>query len=374
MDLNSSIDLIILDKENNLILIKRENEPYKNQFSLIGGAQLKFESFENAIERILKEKAGLNSKIENLKVKFENNNEFELKQLKTYDSGNDSKGVNTTLFLIKTNLEKNKLLKEFKSENIEVFEKDNLPQLAFEHNKFISNFFFHDKNYTTRIKQDISITIDLVIFTIQNNFLKILLSKRSKEPFSNHFSLPGGFVNVDKTLDENAQELLKRDTNIQDVYLEQLYSFGNLKRDPRGRVISIGYYALINSEKQNLISSNKYSNSNWISIKELKNEKIAFDHKEIIEMGIERIKNKIEYSNIAFQLLPEKFTLAELQEVYETILDKKLDKRNFRKKIAELEIVEELNEFKKQGRMRPAKYYRFLERSKETPLKAKRWI
>ena len=153
-----------------------------------------------------------------------------------------------------------------------------------------------------------------------------------------------------------------------------MYTFGDVNRDKRGRTISVAYYALIDSSKLNLIPSKKYDDINWFSLSEIKKLKFAFDHDKIIAQALDRIKNKIEYTNIAFQLLPEKFTLAELQEVYETILETKIDKRNFRKKIAELDMVIELNEYKKQGRMRPAQYYKFKERTKETILKANKWV
>ncbi|MEC8220911.1 MAG: NUDIX domain-containing protein [Nanoarchaeota archaeon] len=374
MESLSSIDIIIVDKNQNILLKKRDKEPFQNLFSLVGGGQLQFESFDAAIERILKQKAGFSCKINNLNITHSSKQKFTLKQIRTYDSGDDSKGGNTTIFLLETNLDSIETLKLFSNSELRFFNKNSVPKLAFNHNTFISDFFFHEKNYTTKFEQDISITIDIVILTIQNESLKVLLSKRTKAPYLNHYSLPGGFASRENSLEEDALNLLKRDVNIGNIFLEQLFTFGDVERDERGRVISIAYYALIDIQNQNLISSEKYSESTWMTIQEIQKENIAFDHKKIISLAIERIKNKIEYSNIAFQLLPEKFTLAELQKVYEIILEKKLDKRNFRKKIHELEMLEELEEFKKEGRMRPAKYHRFIERTKETPLKAKRWI
>lgn len=374
MQSQSSIDILIFDKEEDIILLKRQHEPFINFFSLVGGAQLQFESFDAAIERILKHRVGFSCKVQNLQITHSSGKIFKLKQLKTYDSGNDPKGGNTTLFVLETNLEKEELPYFFTKGILQPFQKNAIPQLAFEHNSFISDYFFREKNYTTKFNQDISITIDIVIFTIQNETLKVLLSRRTKEPHKNKYSLPGGFATKEHSLDTNAKKLLQRDTNVKDVFLEQLYTFGDIKRDERGRVISIAYYALINSDNQKLISSEKYSKSDWVSINKIQKKEIAFDHNKIINLALERLKNKIEYTNIAFQLLPEKFTLAELQKVYEIILERDLDKRNFRKKIHELEMLEELEEYKKEGRMRPAKYHRFIERKKETPLKAKRWI
>ncbi len=228
------------------------------------------------------------------------------------------------------------------------------------------------ENY--KLNQNIVIAVDIVILTIKDGLLKVLLTKRTLEPYNHMYSIPGGLVENKISLENSAKNILTRDTSISDVYLEQLYTFGDVNRDKRGRTISVAYYALIDSSKLNLIPSKKYDDINWFSLSEIKKLKFAFDHDKIIAQALDRIKNKIEYTNIAFQLLPEKFTLAELQEVYETILETKIDKRNFRKKIAELDMVIELNEYKKQGRMRPAQYYKFKERTKETILKANKWV
>ncbi len=239
---------------------------------------------------------------------------------------------------------------------------------VFKEEEYLQEYEYYSK------QQKISLAIDLVIFTIKDKMLKVLVNKRLIQPYKNLFSIPGGFARAEVGLEQNAKNILFRDTNIDKVYLEQLYTFGELTRDKRGRTISIAYYALIDYNKVKLIPSEKYQFADWYSLSSIKKMEFAFDHKEIINMAIERIKNKIQYTNIAFQLLPEKFTLAELQDVYEIIIEEKLDKRNFRKKIFELDMIEELEEFKKDGRMRPAKYYRFKERTKETILKPKKWI
>jgi len=226
----------------------------------------------------------------------------------------------------------------------------------------------------SEINQNIVVALDIVILTIKDNLLKVLLTKRTIEPYIHRYSLPGGIVDEKLSLDEAAKNILKRDTNISDAFLEQLYTFGDLNRDKRGRTISVAYYALIDYSKLNLIPSKKYDEIGWYSLSDIKKMKFAFDHDKIIQIALDRIKNKIEYTNIAFQLLPEKFTLAELQQIYETILETSIDKRNFRKKIAELDMVVELNEYKKMGRMRPAQYYKFKERTKETILKANKWV
>ncbi len=268
-------------------------------------------------------------------------------------------------------LKKNSFELSFKG--IFFYDKNNIPKIKKYYNKILEEYFFYYEDYTSKKVQNVSVTVDVVIFTIKDNSLKVLLAKRKKEPFKNSFSIPGGFIDIDKSLYDNAIEILKRDTNISKTYLEQLYTFGDTKRDPRGRVISVSYFALIDYSKLSLIPSEKYENLNWYSIEECEKLNFAFDHKKIIFYAFERIKNKIEYTNIAFQLLPEKFTLSELQKVYEIILGKKLDKRNFRKKIFEINLLEELKEYKKVGRMRPAKLYTF-KNKKETIMKAKKIV
>ena len=208
-------------------------------------------------------------------------------------------------------------------------------------------------------KQNISVAIDIVILTIKNNTLKVLLNKRVNEPHKNKLALPGGFCLKDVSLEDNAKQLLKRDIGIDNIYLEQLYTFGDINRDIRGRTISISYYALVDFNKIEINLSQKFSEFNWVRLDELQNHSLAFDHIDIIQFAQERIKNKIEYTTIAFQLLPEKFTFTQLQKTYEIILNTQLDKRNFRKKIFELDLVEELDETIQEGRMRPAKLFRF---------------
>lgn len=374
----SSIDLIILDKDDKVLLVRRLEEPEINKLGLIGGVQKDGENFKDGILRILKEKVGINcSKVDSElgKIYLDSGLEFDYKQVKTYFSDVGNLAGNVTLFSISTNLSGEEFLNLVSRKEIFAFyDRNSLPNLAFEHNKFIGDFFFHEKGYTSKTTQKIGNTVDVVIMTISDGLLKILLSHRLKNPFKGCYSLPGGFVETNLSLDENASNILKKDTGVSDVYLEQLYTFGKVDRDSRGRVLSTAYYALIDSEKVKLSVTDKYDEIKWFSISDLKKIDIAFDHREIIETALSRVYNKIEYTNIAFQLLPEKFTLAELQEVYEVILDREVDKRNFRKKIFELDMLDELDEFKKEGRMRPARYYSFKERNKETPLKAKKWI
>ncbi|MCB9370588.1 NUDIX hydrolase [Candidatus Woesearchaeota archaeon] len=370
----SSVDILFLSSDEHILLYRRQSEPFKGELALLGGLQQSHESFSSAIERILKQKAGLITRIEGKKIWIQDVGECSLEQVKSYDSGSDVRGGNTTLFLLQTDL-RTADLKKHLSPDLELRAHNAVPKLAFDHNAFVQDYFYYFKNKTTaNLSQNIAITTDIVLFTIQNQQLKVLLTKREKEPYKDFFTLPGGFIDPKLDLDSAAKSILKRDTNIDGVYLEQLYTFGDPQRDKRARVLSVAYYALLDSARVTLFHSTKYSQINWFSLHEVEKLSIAFDHKEIISLAAQRIRNKIEYTNIVFQLLPLKFTLGELQKVYEIILGRSLDKRNFRKKIADLDMLVELNEYKKEGRMRPAQYYCFKEHTRETLLNVKSWI
>jgi 8-oxo-dGTP diphosphatase len=200
------------------------------------------------------------------------------------------------------------------------------------------------------------VTVDIVIFTVQEGVLKVLLVKRRIPPFVGQFAIPGGFVREDEDLDEAALRELREETGVSDVYLEQLYSFGKPDRDPRDRVITIAYFALISADRK-LKAGGGVSEAHWYPTDEL--PLLAFDHVTILNYALERLRNKLEYTTVGFQLLPEKFTLTELQEVYEAILGKKLDKRNFRRKMSILRILKPLSEYRRGGQ-RPAQLYRFV--------------
>jgi ADP-ribose pyrophosphatase YjhB (NUDIX family) len=200
------------------------------------------------------------------------------------------------------------------------------------------------------------ITVDIVIFTIQQGVLKVLLVKRRIPPFAGQSAIPGGFVHEDEDLEQAALRELKEETGVSDVYLEQLYSFGKPGRDPRGRVVTVAYFALISADRK-LKAGSDASEAAWSSIDDLPT--LAFDHATILEYALERLRNKLEYTTVGFQLLPDKFTLTELQEVYEAILGKELDKRNFRRKMSVLKILKPLREYRRGGQ-RPAQLYRFV--------------
>ena len=199
------------------------------------------------------------------------------------------------------------------------------------------------------------VTADIVIFTIQSGELRVLLVKRAGPPFQGQFAIPGGFVHDGESLEEAALRELREETGVADVYLEQLYSFGDVDRDPRGRVITVAYFALI-SAGHSLKAGTDAAEATWWAFDRLPH--LAFDHRKILEYALERLRNKLEYTTVGFQLLPEKFTMTELQEVYEAILGKKLDKRNFRRKLALLKILKPLREYRRGGQ-RPAQLHKF---------------
>lgn len=208
-------------------------------------------------------------------------------------------------------------------------------------------------------KFDSEFSIDCVIFGFDDGELKILLIERNEEPFRDWWALPGYMVEQEESIDHAAERILYELTGLRDIYMDQFYTFGDVNRHPQGRVITVAFYAMIrlNGSKELKPISNYASRAVWISVNDL--PKLAFDHKKIFSRGFEKIRSKIGYQPIAFELLPEKFTLTELQQLYEVILNKKLDKRNFRKKMLNYEILKELDEKQKGVSYRAAKLYKF---------------
>jgi len=201
-----------------------------------------------------------------------------------------------------------------------------------------------------------AVTTDIVVFTIRHGALKVLLIKRAEDPYLGSWALPGGFVAISEGLDDAAARELSEETGVSGVYLEQLYTFGRPDRDPRERVITVAYYALIPSDRIQIRAATDAEAVGWFALDELPS--LAFDHQQILAMALERLRAKLEYSTIAFQFMPAEFTLTELQSVYELILGEPIDKRNFRKRILALEAVEETGRERREGAHRPAKLYR----------------
>jgi 8-oxo-dGTP diphosphatase len=201
------------------------------------------------------------------------------------------------------------------------------------------------------------VTVDVVIFTVRNHSLQVLLVKRGVPPFEGQYAIPGGFVRDDESTEDAALRELHEETGVRNVFLEQLYTFGDPSRDPRGRVITVSYYALIGSDKLSLMAGADAAEAGWFAMDDLPSS-LAFDHRSILDYALERLRNKLEYTTVGFQLLPRKFTLGELQTVYEAILARPLDKRNFRRKIALLHILKPLREWQRTGR-KPAQLFQF---------------
>ncbi len=201
-----------------------------------------------------------------------------------------------------------------------------------------------------------AVTTDVVVFTLRDQELKLLLIKRGGDPYKGKWALPGGFVQMDEDLDSSARRELAEETGVSGVYLEQLYTFGAVNRDPRERVITVAYYALIPSDKLQLRAATDAEAVGWFGIDEL--PRLAFDHRDIVRLAHQRLVAKLDYSTIAFQFMPMEFTLSELQAVYQTILQEPVDKRNFRKWILALEGIEETGEERRDGAHRPAMLYR----------------
>ena len=199
------------------------------------------------------------------------------------------------------------------------------------------------------------VTVDIVLFTIRDRRLHVLLIKRLAKPHQGSYALPGGFVKKKESLDEAARRELNEETGVDQVYLEQLYTFGAPDRDPRGRVVTVAYYALV-PNTYSLSAGTDAADAAWFPVDEL--PQLAFDHREILEYAHQRLRNKLDYTNVGFGLLSEKFTLGELQLVHEAILGEPLDKRNFRRKVAQRGIVKPVKEWRSTGR-KPAQLFRF---------------
>ncbi len=215
-------------------------------------------------------------------------------------------------------------------------------------------------NYDASVFDRPSLTVDIVLFSIENNDLKTLLIKRNIWPYKNHWALPGGFVKPKETLEQTAARELKEETGLSLSFSEQLYTFSKIDRDPRTRVITVAYFALMPNTNSKLNPTTDASAAAWHSIKKLPD--LAFDHQEIIQYALQRLRSKLYYSNIVKGLLAKDFTMSQLQATYEIVLGKKLDKRNFRKKMHSLNLFVKTGKKQLDGSHRPAELYHFKNR------------
>ena len=204
------------------------------------------------------------------------------------------------------------------------------------------------------------VAVDAVLFTIADRELKTLLVKIKKGPFVGSWAFPGGLVQIGEPLDEAARRELSEKTGVQDLYLEQLYTFGDARRDPVVHTVAVAYFALVPHFDQVLHSGEKYADVGWFPVRAL--PQLAYDHNAIAAYALQRLQAKLGYTNIVYSLLPREFTLAELQDIYEVILDEQLDRRNFRRKILALGLLKPLAKTRR-GAHRPAMLYSFVRRS-----------
>lgn len=202
-----------------------------------------------------------------------------------------------------------------------------------------------------------ALAVDCVVFGLRASSLVVLLVRRGVPPFEGSWALPGGFVRLDETLDRAAERELVEESGLKVAYLEQLYTFSALDRDPRERVVSVAYFALVNPVEHRLQAGSDAASAAWFDVREA--PALAFDHRHILEVALERLRSKVRYRPIGFGLLPDRFSLTQLQRAYEIILDRPLDKRNFRKKIAALGFVVPTDALEEGVGRRAARLFRF---------------
>jgi 8-oxo-dGTP diphosphatase len=205
-----------------------------------------------------------------------------------------------------------------------------------------------------------ALTVDCVVFGFDEGDLKVLLIQRALEPFAGRWALPGGFVRVEESLEDAARRELAEETGLRGVFLEQLYTFGRPDRDPRERVVSVAFYALVSLAEHPPHADTDARQAAWFSVDDAPD--LAFDHEEILRTALTRLRGKVRYEPIGFELLPAKFTLGQLQHLYEVILEEPMDKRNFRKKILGMGLLVDTGEIQRDVAHRAARLHRFDER------------
>lgn len=210
------------------------------------------------------------------------------------------------------------------------------------------------------------VAVDCIIFGFQNGVLKLLLLKRKVEPLKGQWSLIGSFVKPDENLDDAAKRILKESTGLEDVFMEQMYCFGDVDRDPGDRVISMAYNALIRLEESDEVKVEAFG-AKWVPVDQVPN--LVIDHDRMMKMALAHLQNKVRFYPIGFELLPKKFTLPQLLQLYQAIYQQPLDDRNFRKKILSLDILKKLDEKDKSVSRKGAYYYRFDKKKYEKLMK-----
>jgi 8-oxo-dGTP diphosphatase len=202
-----------------------------------------------------------------------------------------------------------------------------------------------------------ALAADCVVFGFDGAELKVLLIQRGLEPFKGRWAFPGGFVRMDETVDAAARRELVEETGLKNVFLEQLYTCSAVNRDPRDRVVSVAHYALVKLSDHRAKAATDAANAEWFPVSKV--PALAFDHANILATAQTRLKGKVRYEPIGFELLPQKFTLSQLQHLYEAVLGTELDKRNFRKKVLGFGLLVPLKQTQMAGRHRPARLFSF---------------
>jgi 8-oxo-dGTP diphosphatase len=213
-----------------------------------------------------------------------------------------------------------------------------------------------------------ALTVDCAVFGLDDNELKVMLIQRGLPPFEGQWALPGGFVQLHETLEEAARRELEEETGLYKVFLEQLHTFSAIDRDPRERVVSVAYYALVKMSGHRVQAATDARDAAWFGVHDVPS--LAFDHAEILSLALERLRDKLRREPVGFELLPKKFTLSQLQHLYELVLERELDKRNFRKKVLSMDLLIETDEVEQDVAHRAARLYRFDERKYKRLAKA----
>jgi 8-oxo-dGTP diphosphatase len=223
-----------------------------------------------------------------------------------------------------------------------------------------SSYYISDYNIPLNDYFVFGLSVDCVVFGYHEGEIKVLLVQRDTEPFKGSWALIGDLVAPDQNLRDAANNVLEKLTGLKNIYMKQFFTFGSIDRHPLGRVVTVGYFSLVNSIDHHPIASSWAKSAEWFTINDL--PELAFDHQNILSKGIETLKNEVRHKPTGFELLPNKFTLLELQLLYEALLGYKFDKSNFRKKILEMNILKPLNEVKENVAHRPAKLFKFDEK------------
>ena len=356
-----AVDCIVFGEENEdlddgdpqnspgyVVLVRRKVKPFRGKWALPGGFVRTGESVENAAQRELNEETGLNNTL--------------LSQCGVYSlPERDPRGhVVSIAYTATVSMGGRSLRPSGDAQDVAWFALDALPPLAFDHDQILADARRNreqGQRYSYQFPRP-ALTVDCVVFGVDDDGLKVLLIQRGTSPYKNQWALPGGFVHVDETVEEAARRELREETNVDNVFLEQLYTIGEpLDRDPRERVVTVAYYALVKLSRFHIAASTDARNVAWHPANKL--PRLAFDHQTIVDLARQRLQAKVRYEPVGFELLPPKFTLTQLQHLYEGVLDRAFDKRNFRKKVTKMKILVPLDEYETNVSHRAAQLFRF---------------